>query len=164
MNVSLDRVEDQPDARPAISLWTLHKDLSRLAEILADVAQEADAHSATPGDSASLPDPRTFFSQLLALRRARDTFFDGALFGEPAWDIMLALMIARIDKREMRLSELAALTHSTESVARDHVRALKDAQLIERYDDGDDDGDYCISLSAEAARRMAELYRAKARA
>lgn len=162
MSVSAETVENEREARPAISLWTLHKDLSRLAEILADVAQDAEANRQS-GSVATLPDPRAFFSQLLALRRARDTFFDGVLFGEPAWDIMLALMIARIDKREMRISELVGLTQTTDSLARMHVQALMNAQLIQRYDDGDDEGDYHISLSDEAARRMAELYRAKAR-
>lgn len=164
MNVSADIVDDEKgETRPAIALWTLHKDLSRLTQLLAGVARETEGGTDPLDQAPAHPDPRTFFSQLLTLRRTRDTFFNDDLFGEPAWDIMLALMIARIDKREMRISELAEVTHSPGSVTLEHVKALARAHLIERYDDGDDTDDFHISLSSEAARRLAELYRATAR-
>ncbi len=71
------------------------------------------------------------FEALLRQRRARDRYFGSTLFGEPAWDIMLDLMIARIDGREMKLSELGVGSFRPETATRQYVDALADAKLVE---------------------------------
>jgi hypothetical protein len=48
---------------------------------------------------------RAVAERLLAERRKRDEFFPAALFGEPAWDLLLALFIARDDGRAVTLAE-----------------------------------------------------------
>jgi len=150
----------------AISLWNLHRSLTKLADELADVARGADSRSGNDNaveDGKAALAPREYFEALLRQRRARDRYFGSTLFGEPAWDIMLELMIARIDGREMKISELGAASIAPGIAARQYVEALADAKLVERYEDADDEGDCYLALSSEAARRMAELYRARAR-
>jgi hypothetical protein len=48
---------------------------------------------------------RTVAERLYAERRKRDEYFPSALFGEPAWDLLLALFIAHDDGRPVSLSE-----------------------------------------------------------
>jgi hypothetical protein len=48
---------------------------------------------------------RAVAERLYAERRKRDEYFPAALFGEPAWDLLLTLFIARDDGRAMTLPE-----------------------------------------------------------
>jgi len=151
----------------AISLWNLHKSLKKLADELAQAARETDVRAGNdnPDDrpAALATSPRDYFEALLRQRRARDRYFGSTMFGEPAWDIMLELMIARIDEREMKISELGAASYAPAIATRQYVDALADAKLVECFQDADAEGDCFLALSSEAARRMAELYRARSR-
>ncbi|MBO9498441.1 MAG: hypothetical protein J7496_10450 [Novosphingobium sp.] len=158
---------DQQDEQ-AISLWNLHKSLTRLADELAQAARETDVRAGNDnrsGNEAPAPavSPRDYFEALLRQRRARDRYFGSTLFGEPAWDIMLELMIARIDGREMRVSELALASYAPDMATRQYIDALAEAKLIDLYEDTVAQDDCFLTLSSEAARRMAELYRARSR-
>jgi hypothetical protein len=48
---------------------------------------------------------RTVAERLYAERRKREEYFPPSLFGEPAWDLLLALFIAHDDGRHVSLSE-----------------------------------------------------------
>lgn len=48
---------------------------------------------------------RAVAERLYAERRKRDEYFPPALFGEPAWDLLLALFIAHDDGRAVSLAE-----------------------------------------------------------
>ncbi len=48
---------------------------------------------------------RIVAERLYAERRKRDEYFPPSLFGEPAWDLLLALFIAHDDGRHVSLSE-----------------------------------------------------------
>ena len=59
-----------------------------------------DPHSPEAGQTL-----RAVAERLYAERRKRDEYFPAALFGEPAWDLLLALFIAHDDGRHVSLSE-----------------------------------------------------------
>ncbi|HTN60429.1 MAG TPA: hypothetical protein VL147_02600 [Devosia sp.] len=163
--------EEFEQEREGISLWTLHRDLTRLADELAGAARLAEHHAgndnstsaASSDETTPLAAPRDYFEALLIQRRERERCLGNELFSEPAWDMMLELMIARIDGREMRISELGAGHHGPGTVTRQYVDALVEAKLIEQYDCTEGSPDCHLALSSEAARRMAELYRARTR-
>lgn len=48
---------------------------------------------------------RAVAERLYAERRKREEFFPATLFGEPAWDLLLTLFIAREDGRAVPLAE-----------------------------------------------------------
>lgn len=48
---------------------------------------------------------RAVAERLYAERRKRDEYFPPSLFGEPAWDLLLTLFIARDDGRAVPLTE-----------------------------------------------------------
>lgn len=161
--------EELEQEREGISLWSLHRDLTRLADELAGAARLVEHNpgndniATSKGEPAPLAAPREYFEALLIQRRERERCFGSELFSEPAWDIMLELMIARIDGREMRISELGVGHHSPGAITGQYVAALVEAKLIERYDCTEGSPDCHLVLSSEAARRMAELYRARTR-
>jgi DNA-binding MarR family transcriptional regulator len=51
---------------------------------------------------------RAVAERLYAERRKRDEFFPAGLFGEPAWDLLLALYMAHDDGRHISLDEAYA--------------------------------------------------------
>ena len=59
-----------------------------------------DPHSPEAGQTL-----RAVAERLYAERRKRDEYFPPALFGEPAWDLLLTLFIARDDGRAVPLAE-----------------------------------------------------------
>lgn len=59
-----------------------------------------DPHSPEAGQTL-----RVVAERLYAERRKRDEYFPPSLFGEPAWDLLLTLFIARDDGRAVTLSE-----------------------------------------------------------
>lgn len=167
MTASLNPVaEGDPRPRRDLSLWNLHDSLARLAEELAEVARKFDAAA---GNEASTPPsieamtPREYFSSLLDLRRLRERYFGSELFGEPAWDILLELMLARIDERELRASELTTHGNSPSVVARHYIEVMEQAKLVETLINTGNTEDPYLALSSEAALRMAELYRSRTR-
>ena len=59
-----------------------------------------DPHSPEAGQTL-----RAVAERLYAERRKRDEYFPPSLFGEPAWDLLLTLFIARDDGRAVPLAE-----------------------------------------------------------
>jgi hypothetical protein len=166
MNASPTPVtEGTPRSRRDISLWNLQENLTKLAEELAEAARRFDAASNDSDSEASIDamSPRQYFTSLLELRRTRERYFGSELFGEPAWDIMLELMLARIEDREILSSQLKSHAGSPAIVTRHYLEALVEAKLVDKFENAANVDDPCIVLSSEAARRMAELYRARTR-
>jgi hypothetical protein len=159
-------VEDEPRPRRPISLWNLQENLTKLAEELAEAARRFDAaadNDSDPQTALEAMSPRQYFTSLLELRRTRERYFGSELFGEPAWDIMLELMLARVEDREVLASELQSHASTPAIVTRHYLEALVDARLVDTFENAANVDDPCICLSSEAARRMAELYRARTR-
>jgi len=157
--------EESPLPRRDISLWKLQENLAKLAEELAEAARKFDAagEGGTAQPSIEAMTPREYFASLLDLRRLREHYFGNELFGEPAWDIMLELMLSRIDAREVLANELKSHSTAPNVVTRHYLEALVEAKLVEMFDNAANSEDPYVSLSSEAARRMAELYRARTR-
>jgi hypothetical protein len=150
----------------AITLQNAMSDLSRLADDLSEVARLFDQASAD--DVACRPTietmaPREFFASLLVLRRTRDRHPHIERLGGETLDIVLQLMLARIDEREPKLSELADNSSSPPQATRRWVEQLIDAGLAERFAGSAERDDFSLSLAEEAALRLAELYRTHTR-
>lgn len=74
--------------------------LAILRQASVRVALLSDPQSPEAGQSL-----RAVAERLYAERRKRDEYFPPALFGEPAWDLLLALFIAQDDGRHISLDE-----------------------------------------------------------
>lgn len=168
MNDTISLVEDDDGARkgPAITFAGAIDELSQLAGDLSEVARLFD--NATPVAAEARPTidamtPRQFFTSLLELRRMRVRHFRDEAAVRPAYDIVLQLMIARVDGREIALSALLVAASSPAAATRRQIEQLVEARLAERLENAADHQDFNVSLSSEAALRLAELYRARTR-
>lgn len=166
MTEDMDCTADGTDRGPAITLQNAIADISGLAEDLREIAQLFDSalpEGASARTTSDAMTPRLYFASLLDLLRTRGRQFSAELSGRPEWDIMLQLMIARIDGREPKLSELSRNVASPPQATRWRAEKLIEAGLAERFENVANPNDFCISLSGAAALRLAELYRARMR-
>jgi len=168
MNHTPDCLAEDDDGErkgPAITFAGAIDELVRLSGDLSEVAGLFD--NAMPETSEARPTidrmtPHQFFVALLDLRRMRARrFHDETAPAE--CKIVLQLMLARVDKREMTLSELADASSSPRAATQDRVEQLIDAKLAERFENIADHRNFRVALSTEAALRLAELYRARTR-
>jgi hypothetical protein len=83
----------------------------RLLSLLAD-AEAVDGAEAGAGESAELLERAR---EILASRRRREEIFGKAIFGEPAWEMLLLLYVGQSESRRTigRLGEIARISKST---------------------------------------------------
>lgn len=108
----------------------LSADASRIATqlaALAELRQEATGLQ-RPIDAALV-------RRLLRARRDRARFLPADLFADPAWDMLLDLMAARLEGRQEPVSSLCIAANVPTTTALRWVRSLTDAGLIERQAD-----------------------------
>lgn len=75
---------------------------------------------------------RAVAERLYAERRRRDEYFPAALFGEPAWDLLLALFIAHDEGRHVSLQEAYSAAKVDPSGGPALIERLVEAGLVER--------------------------------
>lgn len=100
---------------------------------------------------------------IIRARRLRDQFFRSDLFADPAWDMLLDLMAARIEKGRVAVSSLCIAAAVPPTTALRWIKALTDRGLFVRSADPLDGRRVYIALSDEAARSVAAYLRAAQR-
>jgi hypothetical protein len=128
-------------------------DSDKIAETLAIVHQAMDrikALSLSPGEAGiSL---HAVADRLYSDRRKRDEYFPPGLFGEPAWDLLLALFVAREDGRELSMAEAFAAAGTDAAAGAAVIRKLESEDLVER---SEPDGG-TIRLTERAVERLSD--------
>ncbi len=117
---------------------------SRVAIIMAQVeslAEEARATEPLHCTSAR------FVRSVIAARAARRKFFDGDLFADPAWDILLELYALRCEQRRTSVSKLCLAAAVPSTTALRWLEKLHADGLIERDADPFDARRVWVSLS-----------------
>ena len=100
---------------------------------------------------------------LIRGRRARSNYFPADLFADPAWDILLDLLAARLEGKEVSVSSLCIAAAVPPTTALRWIKTMTDAALLERKTDPADGRRIFIDLSDKAATAM-EAYLARAAA
>jgi len=108
---------------------------------------------------AAYPEPpaqlsAAFVRDLIRQRRRRDRLFPPGLFGEPAWDMLLDLTAARLERRSVSVSSLALAAEVPTSTAQRYISVLLASDLIARHDDPDDGRRTRIELTRDGWDRM----------
>ncbi len=85
---------------------------------------------------------------LLAERRLRRQHLPAELFHEPAWDMLLALFVARDDPQPMNIKALVAMADAPVTTSQRWIEHLYKLRLIDRVIDPADRRRVEISLSA----------------
>lgn len=130
--------------------------------------QVADVHlgfAAEPLDVAAIDMPAAEeIRSILRLRRLRDSFFESSLFADPAWDMLLDLLAARIEGDQVAVSSLCIAAAVPPTTALRWIKTMTDNGLFEREADPTDGRRIYIRLSDAAAHGMARYFAAAKRA
>lgn len=95
--------------------------------------------------------------RVIRARRMRADFFEGDLFADPAWDMLLDLYAAELEHRQISVSSLCIAAAVPPTTALRWIGTLNEAGLFDRKADPNDRRRAYIALS-EAARRGMERY------
>lgn len=110
------------------------------------------------GDAApAFPDPR-LVRGIIRQRQLRARFFDGDLFADPAWDILLDLTAARGEQARVSVTSLCIASGVPPTTALRWIGQMTDAGLLQRMEDEADRRRAFIGLTDHAADAMARLF------
>ena len=105
----------------------------------------------------ALPDPR-LIRRIIRQRQLRARFFDGDLFADPAWDILLDLTAARAEHLRVSVTSLCIASGVPPTTALRWIGQMTDAGLLLRVDDEADRRRAFIALSDKSADAMARYF------
>ena len=160
----------------SLRLQRLADEVQRIARTLADLVgndpqsmrgvsdamigfRAEPAHFASPLSPITARDVRS----IIRLRRMRDRFFRSDLFADPAWDMLLDLMAARLERMRVAVSSLCIAAAVPPTTALRWIKTMSDNGMFVRVADPEDGRRVFIELSDGAAAGMnAYLSAAKA--
>lgn len=100
---------------------------------------------------------------LLQVRRLRDRYMPADLFADPAWDMMLDLMAARLDGKRVSVSSLCIAAAVPPTTALRWIGQLTERGIFVRTRDPQDARRVFIELSDESAENVAAWFAAARR-
>lgn len=98
--------------------------------------------------------------EMLRARRLRDQFLPGELFADPAWDMMLDLMAARLSGERVSVSSLCIAAAVPPTTALRWIRQLTERGIFVREADIADGRRVFIALSDDAAASISGWFQA----
>lgn len=123
-----------------------------IAEVSADTSERL-VRATRP----ALPDPR-LVRRIIRQRQLRARFFDGELFADPAWDMLLDLTAARVEHTRVSVTSLCIASGVPPTTALRWIGQLIDAGLFARVEDEADRRRAFITLTDRAADAMARYF------
>ena len=156
-------VAERGDSGATMRLRALSAEAGRIAEALAEIANERDGlarraplrlrDAAVDFVATASPDAPSI-RRMIAQRRLRDRFFEPGLFEEPEWDMLLDLMAARIEGKTVSVSSLCIAAAVPQSTALRAIGGMTAVGLFERHPDPGDARRVLMRLSDPAAAAM----------
>ncbi|QPC99449.1 MarR family transcriptional regulator [Qipengyuania soli] len=120
---------------------------------------EGDEYTIAPAQSQRprLPEA-SFIRRIIRQRQARARFFDGELFADPAWDILLDLSAARAERCQVSVTSLCIAAGVPATTALRWISQMVDAGLLMRVSDPHDRRRAYIALADASADAMARYF------
>ena len=157
------RLHDPAGEGHGLRLQQLSEDIGRIAAVLAAISEEQSrtelGAGAPEGGEEGDIDAATVRT-IIRTRRLRDQFFRSELFADPAWDMMLDLMAARLEQRRVAVSSLCIASAVPATTALRWIKSLTDQGLFVRSADPQDGRRVYIELSNGAASALSAYLRA----
>lgn len=100
------------------------------------------------------PDMLAFARRMINERYRRFQYFDGHLFSDPAWDIMLELFVAEIEMREVPVTNLCFTSNVPDTTVLRWIKTLCHEELVVRHKDKVDKRRVLVQLTRPAADAM----------
>lgn len=104
-----------------------------------------------------LPDPR-LVRKLIAGRQARSNYFDGELFADPAWDMLLDLTAAQAENSRVSVTSLCIAAAVPATTALRWIKQLVENGVLVRIADPTDGRRAFIALSEPSTVAMARYF------
>jgi hypothetical protein len=104
-----------------------------------------------------LPDPR-LIRRIIRQRQLRARFFDGELFADPAWDMLLDLTAARVEHTRVSVTSLCIASGVPPTTALRWISQMTEAGLLTRVEDETDRRRAFITLTDRAIDAMARYF------
>jgi hypothetical protein len=154
-----ERVNESEAAR----LQRLNAEVARIAEVVARLSRQSEATRQRQNEQRLqplAPPPLSFdvtaaqVREVIRARRLRDRFFDAGLFEDPAWDMLLDLLAAQLERGQVSVSSLCIAAAVPPTTALRWITKLTDAGLFEREADPFDKRRAFLKLSTKAAHAM----------
>lgn len=139
-------------------LQQLSEEVGRIASVLASLSEEEVLPQ--PGEAGGEPASAASIRTMIRARRLRDQYFPADLFADPAWDMLLDLMAARLDGKRVAVSSLCIAASVPATTALRWIKALTDQGLFLRVADPQDGRRVFIELSDGAAQQLAAYLKA----
>src|SRR5690554_1092789 len=105
-------------------------------------------------ESSSRPVTAEEVRGLIKARRLRDQYFDAELFADPAWDMLLDLMAARLEGIEVAVSSLCIAASVPPTTALRWIKTMTEERIFIRRADERDGRRIFIELSDQATAAM----------
>ena len=109
------------------------------------------------GARPPLPDPR-LVRRIIRQRQLRARFFDGELFADPAWDMLLNLTAAQVEHTRVSVTSLCIASGVPPTTALRWIGQLTEIGMLERIEDDTDRRRAFIALTEKAADAMARYF------
>jgi len=162
------RVSDSARDVETVRLRRLNEEIARIAETLARLSRtDADSssrgriadrtlgYSAPPAAAIDTPPiaPREVRAAIRA-RRLRDQFFDAGLFEDPAWDILLDLFAAELERAQVSVSSLCIAAAVAPTTALRWIAKMTESGMLVRVPDPFDRRRAFMELSAKTSEAV----------
>ena len=122
-----------------------------------DTLQAEVADKLVRNPKPALPDPR-LVRRIIRQRQMRARFFDGDLFADPAWDMLLDLTAARAEHGRVSVTSLCIASGVPPTTALRWIGQMTEGGLLERVEDETDRRRAFITLTDKAADAMARYF------
>ena len=100
---------------------------------------------------------------MLRARRLREDFLPGELFADPAWDMLLDLLAARLEQERVSVSSLCIASAVPPTTALRWIRTLTDKGFVHRQADPHDGRRVFIALAEETAEALTRWFKSSRR-
>ena len=146
---------------PPVRLQQLSEEVGRIANILATLSDHDADLGVDAGAEAAVSAQQV--RGIIRARRLRDQYFGADLFADPAWDMLLDLMAARLEEQRVAVSSLCIAASVPATTALRWIKALTEQGLFVRAADPQDGRRVYIELSETAAAALSAYLRAAQR-
>jgi hypothetical protein len=143
-------------------LQQLSEEVGKIANILASLSEREAAQAAGDEKGQRSLDAGQVRA-IIRARRLRDQYFGNELFADPAWDILLDLFAARLEKRSVAVSSLCIAAAVPPTTALRWIKTLTDLGLLVRTADPQDGRRVYIELAPKAAEGVEACLKAALR-
>jgi DNA-binding MarR family transcriptional regulator len=175
---AMDQLHDNSRDGEFGALHKISDELAAFAQTLARIADQDDGdkgnmvsdkpvtfrpapagtfHAFTPPDPVAKPDitlDAVAIREIIKLRRMRDNHFKADLFADPAWDILLDLMAARLEGKSVSVSSLCIAAAVPPTTALRWVTGMTESGMLVRRMDPKDARRVFIELSENTAEKI----------